>query len=74
MKLSGMRDRPKKSVTVPEIPGQLGPMYFLYHSSLPVEYDVREGHAGFVFYRKRPLTSNLYSYLSSSHSIEVYIE
>ena len=26
MKLSGMRDGPKKSVTVPEIPGQLGPM------------------------------------------------
>ena len=26
MKLSGMRDGPMKSVTVPEIPGQLGPM------------------------------------------------
>ena len=26
MKLSGMRDGPKKSVNVPEIPGQLGPM------------------------------------------------
>ena len=27
MKLSGMRDGPKKSVTVLEIPGQLGPMF-----------------------------------------------
>ena len=26
MRLSGMRDGQKKSVTVPEIPGQLGPM------------------------------------------------
>ena len=26
MKLSGMRDGQKKSVTVPDIPGQLGPM------------------------------------------------
>ena len=26
MKLSGMQDGPMKSVTVPEIPGQLGPM------------------------------------------------
>ena len=37
MKLSGMRDGAKKSVTVPEIPGQLGPMQYYKLPRLPLD-------------------------------------